>query len=94
MIDITRKTIPLTEEELALVDRARVAGTPQHAAMVRVAGEDVSRSKAATLHALVKFALTALGEEIAMHDYEQLAAARDADDEEYERSMRRRSRDR
>ena len=29
-----------------------------------------------------------------MHDYEQLAAARDADDEEYERSMRRRSRDR
>jgi hypothetical protein len=94
MVDITRKTVPLTGEEAALVERAREAGTAQHAALVRLAGEDVSRSEAATLHALVRFALTRLGEEIAMHDYEQLAAARDAEDEEYERSMRRRTRDR
>jgi hypothetical protein len=94
MPGIARKTIPLTDEEAALVERARQTGTPQHAALVRLAGEDVTRSEAATLHALVRFALTALGEEVAVHDYERLAAARDAEDEEYERSMRRRTRDR
>jgi hypothetical protein len=37
-------------------------------------------------------ALTALGEQVALYDYEHLAASRDAEDDEYEAAMRRRSR--
>ena len=89
-----RKTVPLTSEEAALVERARVAGTPQHEALVQLAGRDVASSEAATLHALVTFGLTALGEQVALHDYEQLATSRNNEDREYERIMRRRVRDR
>lgn len=91
---VTRKTVPLSTDEAALVERARTAGTPQYEALVRLAGADVVRSEAATLHALVAFGLTTLGEQIALHDYELLAASRDEDDAEYERAMRRRVRDR
>jgi hypothetical protein len=89
-----RKTVPLTGQEAALVERARTHGTPQHEALIRLVGSDVPRSDAATLHALLAFALNALGEQIALDDYEQLAASRDTEDEGYERAMRRRVRDR
>jgi hypothetical protein len=89
-----RKTVPLTPEEAALIDLARRAGTPQHRALVHLAGADAARSEAATLHALVSFALTALGEQIALDDYERLAAAKDEEDAQYEETMRRRTRDR
>ncbi len=89
-----RKTVPLTREEAAMVERARTAGTALHEALVHLAGGEVASSEAATLHALVAFGLTALGEQVAMHDYEQLAASRDDEDREYERVMRRRVRDR
>ena len=91
---IVRKTVPLTTTEAALVDRARSGGTPQHTALVRLVGAEVSGSEAATLHALVAFALNALGEQIALDDYERLAVARDSEDELHERTMRRRRRDR
>jgi hypothetical protein len=90
----TRKTVPLTGHEAALVERARVEGTPQHDALVRLVGAEVPGSEAATLHALIAVGLTALGDQIALDDYEQLAASRDAEDEEHERTMRRRVRDR
>lgn len=77
-----------------MVERARVAGTPQHEALVHLAGREVASSEAATLHALVAFGLTALGEQVALRDYEQLAASRNDEDREYERIMRRRVRDR
>lgn len=89
-----RKTVPLTSREAALVERARTAGTPQHQALTRLVGAEVASSEAATLHALVAFGLTALGEQIALDDYEQLAASRDDEDAEYEQTMRRRVRDR
>lgn len=91
---ITRKTVPLTRQEAVLIERAREAGTPLHRALVEIVGESAVRSEAATLHALVAFALTALGEQVALHDYEQLAAARDDEDKAYSAAMRRRVRDR
>ena len=91
---MTRKTVPLTHQEAALVERARTPGSPQHEALTRLVGAEVAGSEAATLHALVTFGLAALGEQVALHDYEQLADSRNAEDEEYERTMRRRVRDR
>jgi hypothetical protein len=91
---VVRKTVPLTAREAALVDRARSQGTPHHEALVRLVGGDIGSSEAATLHALLAFALSALAEQIALDDYEQLAASRDADDQEYARTMRRRVRGR
>jgi hypothetical protein len=92
--DITRKTVPLTEREAELIARARTAGTPENEALIQLAGLDVVRSEAATLHALVAFGLTTLGEQIAFHDYGRLAESRDAEDEAYETTARRRPRDR
>jgi hypothetical protein len=91
---ILRKTVPLSGPEAALVERARTAGTPQHDALVRLVGGEVPASEAATLHALIGVALTALGEQIALADYEQLAESRDAEDDEHESLMRARVRDR
>src|SRR5947208_1838787 len=90
----TRKTVPLAPHEAAFIERARRAGTPQHEALVRLVGEGATKSEAATMHALVSFALTALGEQVALYDYEQLAASRDDEDAAYESAMRRRARDR
>jgi hypothetical protein len=91
---IVRKTVPLSAPEAALVERARTAGTPQHDALVRLVGGEVPGSEAATLHALIGVALTALGEQIALADYAELAASRDSEDEEHETLMRGRVRDR
>jgi hypothetical protein len=91
---VERKIVPLTRHEAAIVERARIAGTPQHEALTHLAGGEVASSEGATLHALVAFGLTALGEQVALGDYEQLPASRDNEDREYERIMRRRVRDR
>jgi hypothetical protein len=94
VVDIVRKTVPLSSQEAALIEHARTSGTPLHRALVELGGESATRSEAATLHALVSFALTALREQAALHDYEQLAAARDEEDAAYATAMRRRVRDR
>jgi hypothetical protein len=90
---VIRKSVPLTNQEAILVERARAGGV-QHEALVRLVGAEVPASEAATLHALIAFALNALGDQIALHDYEQLAASRDDEDEQYGQAMRRRVRDR
>ena len=90
---VIRKTVPLTSQEAELIEQARTEGTPYHAALVQLAGMDVIRSEAATLHVLVAFGLTTLGEQVALHDYARLAESRDADDEAYASALRRRVRD-
>ncbi|HCU49884.1 MAG TPA: hypothetical protein DGG94_08810 [Micromonosporaceae bacterium] len=91
---MTRKTVPLTSQEAELIERAREAGTPQHEAFVKLLGKAPTRSEAATLRALVGLALHQLGEEVALSDYERLAASRDAEDEAFDKAMRRRRGDR
>ncbi len=89
-----RKTVPLTSDEASLIEQARTAGTPYHTALTQLVGADVTRSEAATLRALVTYGLEALGEQVALDGYAQLAASRDAEDEAYAATMRRRNRDR
>ena len=94
MESIARKTVPLTGAEASLIDQARTAGTPYHTALTQLLGEEVTRSEAATLHALVTYSLNALGEQVALDSYAQLAASRDTEDEAHAAMMRRRTRDR
>jgi hypothetical protein len=91
---VTRKTVPLSSAEVTLVEQARTAGTPYHAALIRLAGEEAARSEAAALHALVALALDALVEQVALAGYAELAASRDAEDDEYTATLRGRTRDR
>jgi hypothetical protein len=90
----TRKTVPLTSAEASTIEQARTKGTPFHAALTELVGEDAARSEAATLHALVAYGLQALGEQVALDAYAKLAESRDAEDEEYSAVLRRRDRDR
>jgi hypothetical protein len=91
---VFRKTVPLSSAEVTLVEQARTAGTPYHAALTRLAGEEAARSEAAALHALVAFGLDALVEQVALAGYAELAASRDAEDEEYAATQRGPARDR
>ena len=91
---MTRKTVPLTGAEVSVIDQARISGTPYHAALTQLVGEDATRSEAATLHALIAYGLSALGEQVALDSYAKLAESRDAEDEEYAALLRRRNRDR
>jgi hypothetical protein len=90
----TRKTVPLSGAEASLIEHARTRGTPYRAALIRLAGEDAARSEAATLHALVALGLNALGEQVALDGYAELAESRNAEDEAYAAMLRRRERDR
>jgi hypothetical protein len=90
----TRKTVPLTRAEAAVIEQARTAGTPYHTALSVLVGEEAARSEAATLHALVAYGLHALEEQVALDSYAQLAESRDVEDEEYAAALRRRARDR
>lgn len=82
----------LTPAELELIELAREAGTSWNEALVRLRGAEATRSEAATLHALIGLALAKLGDEVAMRDYEQLAASRDEEDEAFDAALRRRRR--
>lgn len=86
--------MPLSGAEAAVIEQARTAGTPYHAALTELIGADAARSEAATLHGLVAYGLNALGEQVALDSYAQLAESRDAEDEEYASTLRRRARDR
>jgi len=87
-----RKSVTLTQAELELIELARETGTPWNEALVRLRGQEATRSEAATLHALIGLALTKLGDEVALRDYELLAASRDDEDEAFDAAMRRRGR--
>jgi hypothetical protein len=90
----TRKTVPLSSAEAFVIEQARTKGTPFHAALKELVGEDAARSEAATLHALVAYGLHALSEQVALDGYAKLAESREAEDEEYSAVLRRRDRDR
>jgi hypothetical protein len=88
----SRKSVTLTPAELELIELAREAGTSWNDALVRLRGPESTRSEAATLHALIGLALAKLGDEVAMRDYEQLAASRNDEDEAFDAALRHRRR--
>lgn len=93
-----RKSVPLTPDELALLDAARTDGTPTHEALTELLAanpalrELAATSESAILHALIQLGIGAVRERAMEHGYAALAAAQDDEDRAYHAAMRRRPR--
>jgi hypothetical protein len=88
-----RKSIPLTAEDQAHLDRLRTPGTPEHEALSQVAGILLpeNASEAETLHALLTAGRAAVTERVMLTGYAALAAAQDDEDRSARRAMRDRA---
>jgi hypothetical protein len=88
-----RKTVPITADELAILDASRTEGSAAYQAVTELLGPDATRSEAATLHGALALGLSVIQERIADHGYAALAAAQDDEDRAYHAAMRNRRRD-
>ncbi len=61
-VEMYRKAVPLTQEELDVLATVRTEGTALHGALIDVVGDAALRSEASTLHALVALGLAQLNE--------------------------------
>ncbi|HEY3687230.1 MAG TPA: hypothetical protein VGL93_29610 [Streptosporangiaceae bacterium] len=86
-----RKPIPLTAGEVEELHALRSEGTPQHDALIALAGTDADRSDAATLRALLSLGRQVLNEKVQAYGYAALAAAQDDEDRAFRRAARARS---
>lgn len=91
-MDAIRKTVPLTADELAVLDAVRTAGTTEHEVLLDLAGAGAGRSEAAALHALLSLGIAALEDRVAEHGYRELAATRTDEDRAFHDAMRSRRR--
>lgn len=90
--DVRRKSVPLTGDDQAILDRLRTPGTAEHEALGDVTGMPLSdeASEAETLHALLTVGFMAVTERAMLRGYAALAAAQDEDDAGDRRAMRSR----
>jgi len=88
-----RKSIPLTAEDQAQLDRLRTPGTPEHEALNQLSGVPIpdNASEAETLHALLAAGQAAVVERVMLTGYAALAAAQDDEDRSARRAMRDRA---
>lgn len=84
---MTRKAVPLDDDDLVAIDAARTGGI-----LAELAGEDAARSEASALHALVILGLRAVRERQELHGYAAMAANLDDEDRAYYAAMRTRRR--
>lgn len=90
--DTTRKTVPVTPEELAILEASRSQGSPAYDALVELVGPAATRSEAAALHGALSLGLSLIKERVAEHGYAALAAAQTDEDREFHAIMRSRRR--
>ncbi len=88
-----RKSVPLTEEDQAYLERLREPETPEHEALAQATGILLAddASEAETLHALLTAGRMAVTERVMVSGYAALAAAEDDEDRETRRAMRARA---
>ncbi len=91
-IEAIRKTVPLTPDELTLIETLRTVGTTEHSALLDLAGAGADRSEATTLHALISLGIATLEDRVAERGYAELAATRTDEDREFHDAMRSRRR--
>jgi hypothetical protein len=84
-----RESIPLTDDDLAVLERLLQTSSLERRALEQLADE-VGESKAAILHALLAVGIDAVRERAREDGYRELRASRDADDEAEIRTARRR----
>lgn len=91
--ETVRKSVPLTRDELNLLETARNQGSPAYNALIELLGDDeATRSEAAILHAAITLGVATLRERISEKGYAALAAMQDDEDRAYHAAMRRRPR--
>jgi hypothetical protein len=83
----TRKAVPLNEDEITAIDKARTSP-----ALAELAGQSAVRSEASTLHALVMLGLAQVNERAQLTGYAALAASQDDEDRAYAVALRGRRR--
>lgn len=88
-----RKSIPLTAEDQAQLDRLRTPGTPEHEALSQMSGTPIpdNASEAETLHALLSVGHAVIVERVMLTGYAALAATQDDEDRSARRAMRDRA---
>ncbi|MEU8561664.1 hypothetical protein AB0C45_09260 [Streptomyces cyaneofuscatus] len=88
-----RKSVPLSQEDQAHIERLRTTGSPEHEALEQMAGIRLpdDASEAETLHALLTAGRIAVTEHAMLTGYAALAAAQDEEDTSTRRAMRARS---
>lgn len=91
--DTIRKNVPLTKEELDLLEASRNEGSPAYEALRELVGPAATRSEAAALHGALALGLEVIRERVALHGYTALAASQDEEDRAFRSSMRNRRRD-
>ncbi|MFC0547579.1 hypothetical protein [Kutzneria chonburiensis] len=84
-----RESIPLTEDDLAVLERLLQSSSLERRALEQLSDE-VGDSKAALLHALLAVGIDAVRERAREDGYRELLVSRDADDEAEIRTARRR----
>jgi hypothetical protein len=84
-----RESIPLTENDLAVLERLLQTSSLERRALEQLSAE-VGDSKAALLHALLVVGIDAVRERAREDGYRELLESRDADDEREIRTARRR----
>jgi hypothetical protein len=91
---VARKTVPVTAEDSLAVQRVRQPESAERTALAQLLGVELpaNPSEAEVLQALVEAGRHAVEQQVMLTGYAALAAARDNEDEAYERAMRARRR--
>jgi hypothetical protein len=91
---VARKTVPVTAEDTLTVERLRQPASAERSALAQLLGMELppNPSEGEVLQALVEAGRQAVEQQIMVTGYAALAAARDDEDEAYERAMRARRR--
>lgn len=88
---LTRKSAPLDDEQLAVVEAIHVGGTPERAAFESLVGQARSKvSEAQAISTLVSLGIDRVREAVLDQQYAAYAAAMDDEDREYAETVRAR----
>jgi hypothetical protein len=90
MATTTRKSVPLTDEELADLRTLRAPDTPEHAALDELFAIGDNPSEALVLLALLRLGRQRVQEAVLERGYADLATSQDDDDRAAKRALRQR----
>src|SRR5262245_59166648 len=89
MAEPARKSVTLSEAELALLEVLREQGSVERSAWRALTGEDPTRlSESAVLSQLIRLGREVVIDQVLADGYTELVATADADDAAYQRAVR------
>ena len=89
MVEPARKSVTLSEAELALLAALREQGSLERAAWQALTGEDPARmSESAILSELIRIGRSVVFDQVLADGYSELVMTADADDADYHQAVR------